>query len=145
MQYRLLDLVRCPSCKGDGELAVEVFETKQRAGLASVEGKRCRERCSYVEASMGTEPDCLTCSTIEVTEGMIHCGCGKAYPIIGGVARFLPDDLQCELIDRYPQFFTSHGHKIQQHLSDAQRDKLSELKVQTMSAFGYEWTQFAEY
>lgn len=143
MQYRLLDLLCCPSCKGD--FTVEVFETRQRSGLTSVDGKRCRDRCAYVEVGLGAEPDCFACSRIEVAEGMIHCGCGKAYPIIGGVPRFLPDDLQTELMERYPQFFTSYEDKIRQQLSDVQRDKLSKLKAQTMSAFGYEWTQFADY
>jgi uncharacterized protein YbaR (Trm112 family) len=98
MQYRLLDLLCCPSCKGD--FTVEVFETRQRSGLTSVDGKRCRDRCAYVEVGLGAEPDCFACSRIEVAEGMIHCGCGKAYPIIGGVPRFLPDDLQAELMGR---------------------------------------------
>lgn len=143
MQYRLLDLICCPSCKSD--VALEVFKTTQRPALASLEGKRCRGRCAYVDAGLGVEPDCLTCSKIEVEEGTIQCGCGKVYPIIGGVARFLPEDLQAELVDRYPQFFRSHGEKIQQQFPDVQRDKVSKLKAQTISAFGYEWTQFADY
>jgi len=143
MQYRLLDLVCCPSCKAD--VAVEVFETRQRTPLACIEGKRCCDRCAYVEAGLGVEPDCLTCSKIEVEEGTIRCGCGNVYPIIGGVPRFLPDHLQAELVDRYPQFFRSHGEKIQQQFPEVQRDKVSKLKAQTISAFGYEWTEFAEY
>lgn len=143
MQYRLLDLICCPSCRGD--VALEVFETKQRTPLASTEEKRCRDRCAYVEASQGAEPDCLACSMIEVTQGMIRCACGKWYPIIGGVPRFLHDALKDELVDRYPEFFTSHQIKIQQDLSKAQRDKISKLKAQTIAAFGYEWTQFADY
>src|SRR3990172_783641 len=143
MQYRLLDLVCCPSCKDD--VAVEVFETQQRPPLASLEGKRCRDRCAYVEAGLGAEPDCLACSKIEVAQGMIRCACRRAYPVIDGVPRFLPDDLQSELVNRYPKFFMSHGDKIQQDLSEAQRDKVNKLKAETISAFGYEWTKFAEY
>jgi uncharacterized protein YbaR (Trm112 family) len=143
MQYRLLDLLCCPSCKN--EVAVEVFETRRRTPLGALEGKRCCQRCAYIEAGLSGEADCFACSRIEITEGLIRCGCGKAYPIIGGVPRFLPEDLQAEVVDRYPQFFAQYGDKIWQHLSNAQRDKLTRLKAETMSRFGYEWTQFAEY
>ncbi len=143
MQYRMFDLLCCPSCKS--EVAAEVFEITQRPPLAPREGKRCRDRCAYVEAGLGADVDCFACSKIEIKEGMIRCGCGKSYPIIDAVPRFLPDDLEGELVDRYPQFFAWHGDKIWQHLSDVQRDKVTKLKAETMSRFGYEWTQFAEY
>jgi len=98
MQYRLLDLVCCPSCKSD--LEVEVFETRPRVGLKSPERQRCQDHCAYAKRLPEGEPDWFACSRIEVAEGMIHCGCGNAYPIIGGVPRFLPDDLQAELMGR---------------------------------------------
>ena len=94
--------MRCPSCEAEGDLAVEVLETRKRTGTASLQEKCCQDRCAYVETGLGPEPDCRTCSRMEVVKGMIHCSCGKAYPIIGCVPRFLPDDLQCELVDRYP-------------------------------------------
>lgn len=143
MQCRLLDLVRCPSCKGD--VVLDVFETAPRPALASVAGKRCAERCAYVEAGLGAEPECVTCSSLDVTAGVIRCRCGNAYPVIDGVPRFLPDDLQAELLDRYPQFFAAHEARLRQPLSETRRDTVSRLKAQTMSAFGYEWTQFADY
>jgi len=142
MQYRLLDLVHCPSCKRD--LKLEVFEIGGRTPLQSIELKRCRARCAYVELGHASEADCLSCSGIEVVEGMLHCDCGKAYPVIGGIPRFLPDNLQDELVDRYPKFFFSHGKTIH-HLSGACLDKVSRLKEQTMKAFGYEWVEFKEY
>jgi asparagine synthase (glutamine-hydrolysing) len=43
---RLLNLLCCPSCKGD--FTVEVFETRQRSGLTSVDGKRYRDFCRTI-------------------------------------------------------------------------------------------------
>jgi uncharacterized protein YbaR (Trm112 family) len=69
-------------------------------GLKSPERQRCQDHCAYAKRLPEGEPDCFACSRLEVAEGMIHCGCGKAYPIIGGVPRFLPDYLQAELMGR---------------------------------------------
>src|SRR3972149_7791902 len=125
MQYRLLDLVCCPSCKGD--VGVEIFETKERPPVTQQEANRCRERCAYVETGIGPEPDCISCSKIEVVCGAIRCACGKGYPIVRGIPRFLPEDLQHKLVDRYPEFFALYGEQIDQGLCVVQRDKLSKL------------------
>jgi len=144
VQYRLLDLLCCPSCKGD--VTVEDFQTSQRQPLGSMTGKRCQDRCAYVEAGLSKEPDCLACSKVEIREGLVSCNkCGKKYPIIDGVPRFLPDDLQQEVVDRYPEFFVKYEAKMSPHLSKAQQDRVGKLKAQTMSSFGYEWNEFAEY
>lgn len=143
MQYRLLDVLCCPSCKGKVE--VESFETTKREPLDSGERKRCDERCAYVEAGFGKEADCRRCSEMEISAGLISCHCGRRYPIIDGVPRFLPEELQQEVVERFPQFYVKYEAKISQHLSKAQRDRVGELKAQTMSSFGYEWTEFSEY
>src|SRR5215510_16227772 len=103
MQYRLLELLCCPMCKGD--LTVEVFQHGKREPPAWEKEKRCHERCGFVELGLSKEPDCMTCGLVEITEGLVSCNkCGKGYPIINGVLRFLPDELHQELVERYPEF-----------------------------------------
>lgn len=148
MQYRLLDLLCCPSCKKD-DLSVQVFQKVQRqppASAAGMSGKRCQDWCEYIEAGLSKESDCMNCGRIEITEGLLVCAaCEKTYPIINGVPRFLPDELQREVVDRYPNFFVKYESKVSGHLSKSQQDKIGKLKAQTMSSFGYEWNEFAEY
>jgi uncharacterized protein YbaR (Trm112 family)/SAM-dependent methyltransferase len=143
MQYRLIDLLCCPSCKED--LTVEAFDTARRTPTAG-SPQRCRTRCAYVEAGRSNEPECSVCSGIEITEGLVSCKkCAKKYPIIKGVPRFLPDELQQEVVLRYPEYFVKYDDRTLPHLSSAQRDTVGKLKAQTMSSFGYEWNEFAEY
>jgi len=49
------------------------------------------------------------------------------------------------VVDRYPEFFVKYEAKMSPHLSKAQQDRVGKLKAQTMSSFGYEWNEFAEY
>jgi len=122
-----------------------VFEQKERPGLGPMDKRRCSDRCAFVEQGIGKDADCTACSKIEITEGVMTCPCGKSYPIIGGVPRCLPPELQQEVVERYPQFYVRNEAKMEAYLSVAQRDKVAALKAQTMSSFGYEWNEFATY
>jgi len=144
MQYRLIDLLCCPSCKAD--VTVEAFETAANRAALAVRAQRCQSQCAFVEAGMSREVDCSACSKVEVTHGIVSCKkCDRKYPIINGVPRFLPDDLQQELVERYPQYFVQYSSKTGRYLSKAQQDKVAKLKAQTMSSFGYEWNEFSNY
>lgn len=67
MKQQLLSRLCCPSCKGDLDLAVTGSET-------------------VVDPASGT-------SFEELLEGEIRCaGCGKKYPLRGGIPRFVPSD-----------------------------------------------------
>ncbi len=143
MQYRLLDLVCCPSCKKD--LAVTVFAHQEQARVACPIPTRCVHRCAYRELGIGNESDCARCSSIEIAEGQLRCSCGMMFPIIHGVPRFLPVRLQQDLRRRYPDFFLAYCPSSEQHSPRDFCDTNERSKRKTMSSFGYEWTEFADY
>ena len=66
MKKRLLDVLCCPGCRGDLQLG----------------------QCTTEEIK-GPSGETFT----EVNEGVLECeGCGKSYPIEGGIPRFVPTD-----------------------------------------------------
>jgi len=50
-------------------------------------------------------------NTVEVLEGLLTCGeCARTYPVIGGIPRMLPDDLQHSLLQYHRNFFERYPH-----------------------------------
>jgi SAM-dependent methyltransferase len=78
----------------------------------------------------------------EVLEGIFRCICGIEYPIIQGVPRMLPPDLQAPLEDDYPEFFHRYGRA---RRGIGRRSEQTAVQLQTQEAFGYEWTWAADY
>jgi uncharacterized protein YbaR (Trm112 family)/SAM-dependent methyltransferase len=76
-------------------------------------------------------------------EGRLSCQkCKKAWPIINGIPRMLPENLMKELvIPRYPEFFRNHKFG---NLSDGKSPKCrkEKLKVRTAQSFGFEWLKY---
>jgi SAM-dependent methyltransferase/uncharacterized protein YbaR (Trm112 family) len=142
VQYRLLDVLHCPACQHD--LDVEVFRTEVRSRHEVFDQRRCTTRCAYRESGQQGS-DCDRCSLIEITEGLVYCACGKRYPIIQGVPRFLGDELQAELATRYPEYYSEHEHRLQRCSVNDSTSEAHNLTAQTIDSFGYEWTEFAEY
>jgi len=60
---------------------------------------KCSNICALRNrsASEVTPSDCNECYTREVDTGTVSCVCGKSYPIVRGIPRFLPDDLAADL------------------------------------------------
>lgn len=74
-----------------------------------------------------------------VEEGALRCGCGSAFPIIGGVPRILPGDLAATLPAAHPEFFRRHPDLAPPQAGAVRRDTL-----RTLAAFGDEWQRFPE-
>ena len=116
MKNRLLKLVICPECGGD---------------LSAV---------SYDSVALLPPANCASAST-EIMEGLLTCHkCRRAYPIIGGVPRLLPDDLRPTLWKYRSQFFQSHPDAkaavFGEHEPD--RDKFTKQKQETFSSFSFQ-------
>ena len=98
MKHRLMDLLRC-TC-GSSDLHIEDAITKRVSFTGTLGGIRCRERCSFRKAIVGdgfvTPSDCIECYGQEVVEGTIRCQCGREWPIMRGIPRFLPDHMAAD-------------------------------------------------
>ncbi|OLE50696.1 MAG: hypothetical protein AUG51_26455 [Acidobacteria bacterium 13_1_20CM_3_53_8] len=86
-----------------------------------------------------------------VESGFIACACGTSYPVIVGIPRLLPPELQSMLWEMHPQFFASYSERLPAALlphdkGDSKHDETAELaaKRQTARSFGYEWQAFSE-
>ena len=96
MKYRIVDLLKCQCGNGDIELKDPICKTVPfDDSFAEV---RCKRNCSFMKSSIKegvVAPDnCMQCYGQEVMEGAISCRCGRTYPIIGGIPRFLEDTLE---------------------------------------------------
>jgi SAM-dependent methyltransferase len=75
----------------------------------------------------------------EVLEGLLACsGCGRRFPVIGGIPRLLPDAMMGDVARRNPDFFRRHGLPIPPFPSGAE----ARFKRRTSSSFGFQWNAF---
>src|SRR4051812_25536869 len=82
----------------------------------------------------------------EVTEGMLVCPCGEAFPIIGGVPRMLLAPFREQLCQQYPAFFDAHRKKLAPCLlpqGRQPRGEASSAELRTQRSFGFEWNRFS--
>ena len=97
MKYRLVDLLQC-SC-GRTNLSVNGAVERSVPFNDSLRQVKCSNTCALRKRSANavTPADCNECYTREVDTGTISCVCGKTYPIVRGIPRFLPDNLAADL------------------------------------------------
>ncbi len=97
MKYRLVDLLQC-NC-GRTSLTVIGAVEQSVPFNDSLRVVKCSETCALRKrsATAVTPADCNECYTREVETGTISCVCGKMYPIVRGIPRFLPDTLAADL------------------------------------------------
>lgn len=95
MKFRLLDLLQCPC--GKGNLVLEISDKKRVDFADSLKAVKCEKTCAFKRCSVTNEnvkpSDCMECYKQEIVEGTIFCECGQKWSIIGGIPRFLPDQL----------------------------------------------------
>ncbi|HEX8135967.1 MAG TPA: methyltransferase domain-containing protein [Pyrinomonadaceae bacterium] len=87
----------------------------------------------------------------EISTGLLSCACGSVYPVIGGIPRLLPPDLQGMLWEMHPDFFERHASRLPARLLPKEAKKKSDgedsatrAQRETARSFGYEWQAFSE-
>ena len=76
----------------------------------------------------------------EVTEGLLHCECGRRFPIVNGIPRILEDAFSL-----FPDFVQRH----RDHLPPlpgvpVMQTREADAIRRTRESFGFQWTQFSE-
>jgi SAM-dependent methyltransferase len=76
----------------------------------------------------------------EVVEGLLHCACGRQFPIVNGIPRILDDAFRL-----FPDFVARHRDQLP-GLDGVRAVKTREADAirRTRESFGYQWTQFSE-
>ena len=76
----------------------------------------------------------------EVTEGLLHCACGRRFPIVNGIPRILEDAFPL-----FPDFVQRHRDCLPP-LPDVpvMQTREAEAIRRTRESFGYQWTEFSE-
>jgi len=99
MKHRVIDLLQC-SC-GKSGLVLKSAATKRVPFADSFSEVRCETTCAFkgcsVPSSNVKPSDCAECFSHEVIEGRIQCNCGRAWQILMGIPRLLPDALSDDL------------------------------------------------
>lgn len=81
-------------------------------------------------------------SATEIVEGLLHCQCGEAFPIIGGVPRILPGSLRPQLYKEYASFFAANSRRLPPSLLPDTESGVT-VAGKTQRSFGFEWTKFS--
>ena len=143
MKYRLVELLQCPKTRGS--LTLEIFQsTKNNQKVDAINSVECKKWCTRLECS-ATEvatDDCIKCYQIDINEGKLVSEGGDEYPIIEGIPRLLPPQLLAESLATY------HTKFIEKYKLNFSKSEISVVstrkKIQTLHAFGYQWTTFKE-
>lgn len=141
MKYRLLDFMQCFNCKRD--FALQVFQSSQKSYNVNtlIDNNLCPSDCKNPDPQIiknsETETHCKRCYETEINEGLLTCKCGKVYPIIRDIPRFLPS-----AFNEYPEF----THKYYSYLKEYGIDSNSAEKKhfdtsfkKTQKTFGRQW------
>lgn len=138
MKYRLLDILVCPSCQG--RLTLNVFEENR----LNIRPDRIEKRClSCFFSDLGTPSyTCEECYQREVTDGMLTCSCGGAFPIVDSIPVMLlhTRDYFKRLQEKYPQ---NAAVPAPDYENNAQGR--SDAYKKTQQRFGFEWTRYPDW
>lgn len=145
MKYRLLDFLRCPHCKGTLELHVfseKKVTYKESKGLN--DDNLCPADCNNPDPSIikteGASGHCKACYESDIEEGLLACGCGKTYPVVKSVPRFLPD-----AFDQHPEFTKKYYETINKYdkaVSAAEKEHFNKMFKETQGMFATQWKKW---
>jgi uncharacterized protein YbaR (Trm112 family)/ubiquinone/menaquinone biosynthesis C-methylase UbiE len=146
MKYRLFDFIQCPDCKGQFE--IQVFKSTDITYNSDilVDNNSCPANCKNPDISINkteeAQSHCKKCYETEILEGLLTCQCGKVYPIVRGIPRFLPD-----AFDQHPEFTSKYYEHIdKQNINANLKEKEHFLKMfkKTQESFGFQWKNWGK-
>lgn len=141
MKYRLFDFIQCPHC--EHQLEIQIFKTTKDFSKSDllIDNDLCPSCCKNPDSRlMKTEETirhCKKCYETEILEGLLTCQCRRAYPVIRGVPRFLPD-----AFDQNPEFTHTYYDDIRKfnHASHImEKEYFKRMFKTTQGTFGHQW------
>jgi SAM-dependent methyltransferase/uncharacterized protein YbaR (Trm112 family) len=93
---------------------------------------------------------CLTVfrEQTDIEEGSLACaGCGRLFPIIGGIPRLLPDALVHQVIRYHPDFFARYPEAMAEYRRRALPEAVTgawDAKRRTLQSYSYQWRRFKQ-
>jgi SAM-dependent methyltransferase/uncharacterized protein YbaR (Trm112 family) len=140
MKYRLLDFLQCLQCKSP--FMHHVFKTTDDIieNELLTNNDLCPLDCKNPDPRL-TKTDeatthCNKCYETEIVEGLLTCNCGKAYPVVRGVPRFVPD-----AFEQHPEFTRKFYDSIKKYkISNVTEKEHFEKKFkEVQEMFGKQW------
>lgn len=138
MKYTLLDLLQCPHCESSLEIHTFTSDVIKYEDNTLRDDNVCPSSCSNPDKEIikkdDTQGHCRKCYEYEIDEGLLSCGCGKAYPVIRGIPRFLPDSF-----DQHSEFTQKYYNEIKKYEKDMDsKDKeyFRKMFKKTQGTFG---------
>jgi SAM-dependent methyltransferase len=147
MKYRLFDFIQCPHCKNPYDVQVlNVTDVKYDKNEGLSDNDTCPSHCKNPDPGIKKTDDvtghCRKCYESEITEGLLTCSCGKAYPIVRGVPRFLPD-----AFDQHSGFTEKYYDDIKNHadaISIKDKEHFRKMFKETQATFGNQWKSWGK-
>jgi SAM-dependent methyltransferase/uncharacterized protein YbaR (Trm112 family) len=99
-------------------------------------------------------PVTFTGTNNEIEDGLLICSCGESYPVVSGVPRVLPLQLQGMVRKEYGGFFDRYADQIKlqrdsgpssssTNTGSGGESSQESLKERTAQGFGYQWNEFS--
>lgn len=141
MKYKLFDFIQCPYCKS--EFAIKIFQTAEDFSKSNslTDNDLCPSNCKNPDPRLrktdGNTTHCKKCYETEILEALLTCNCGKVYPIVRGIPRFLPD-----AFDQHIEFTKKYYDEISKHettVSNKDKEHFIRMFKKTQGTFGRQW------
>jgi SAM-dependent methyltransferase len=136
MKRRALDWIACPACREP--LRLHVFAEEDAPPPPPSPGEaRCAAHGGH--ATTGGGPPCAVCAGAEVLEGLLACGCGRVYPITGGIPRLLLDAAR-----EFPEFYSRHRQALEGLAAAGLTPPLPRADRRSAESFGLQWSIYRD-